>query len=73
MATKKYTVPWITGVTRKTLRSKVAKHYKAYHAIDDMGLAKNDRQMVDWATALIEELYPAAVHVVPEVGNSDPA
>ena len=69
MTGKKYIGPWISGVTRKTLKAKVAKHYKSYHAIEDMGLAKNDKQMVEWATALIEDLYPATVHVVSEDGN----
>lgn len=66
---KKYTGPWISGVTRKTLKTKVAKHYKAYHAIEDMGLAEQDRQIIEWATALIEDLYPAAVHDIPNAGS----
>lgn len=57
--------PWITSVKRSTLKAKVARHYKAHHDIVDMGLGPVDRAHIEWATQLIQDLYPAAVRDIP--------
>lgn len=49
---------WVTSVKRSTLKSKVRKHYRDHFALHDMGIACNDREMIEWAVQMVADLFP---------------